>query len=103
MACSAYLGVRLGCVRAEVWQATGVNLNHLVRLRTLLLSLPDHSKVEVLPTPCRVRFDACSVGLSELKIIAVLINERTKKRLPQFNPCQSLADVDDFNEAQQTF
>ena len=78
-------------------------LTHLIRLRTLLLSLPDHSKLEVLPTAYRVRFNACSVGLSELKIIAVLINERTKKRLPQFNPCQSLADVDDFNEAQQTF
>ena len=86
-------------------RATVADLNHLVRLRTLLLSLPDHSKVEVLPTPCRVRFDACSVGLSELEIIAVLqrADQETAARIQSFNPCQSLADVDDFNEAQQTF
>ena len=66
-------------------RATVADLNHLVRLRILPLSLPDHSKVEVLPTAYRLCFDACSVGLSELEIIAVLINERTKKRLPEFN------------------
>jgi hypothetical protein len=90
VACSAYLGVRLGCVRAEVWQGHRYRLwNHLVRLRTLLLSLPDHSKVEVLPTAYRVRLDSCSVGLSELEIIAVLSTSGPRNGCPSSIPVKA--------------
>ena len=89
MACSAYLGVRLGCVGEKSGRATVADLNHLVRLRILPLSLPDHSKVEVLPTAYRVRFNACSVGLSELGIIAVLSTRGPRNGCPSSIPVKA--------------
>ena len=64
-------------------------LTHLIRLRTLLLSLPDHSKLEVLPTAYRVRFNACSVGLSELGIIAVLSTRGPRNGCPSSIPVKA--------------